>query len=598
MITIKNLKKNFGEQTLFTEVTLNIEEREKIGLIGRNGSGKSTFLNMLNHQEEDMDGSIEIPSWLKIKSLEQSLNFSENTLLKQVCSALPKDKPGEEWRAKSVLMGLGFELEDFERRPEEFSSGFQVRIRLAEALVSDAHVLLLDEPTNYLDILSLRWLSRFLKNWSGSFVLITHNQQFMSEVITHTIGIHRQKMRKMKGGPQKLMDQIRMEEEVYEKTRKNQEKKQERTNEFIRTFRAGARSAGLVQSRIKSLAKQKIGKKLAKIPEIKFNFQYEPFRGSLLMEAHELEFGYQPEKKLIHHLSIGIHPKDRIAVIGKNGKGKSTLLKLLTNSLKPTKGKINKSNHLKIGYFASDSKKELNEHHSILEEMITIPEVSEQEVRKVCASLLFTGEAVKKKISQLSGGEKSRVNLGKIILKKSHLLILDEPTNHLDMESCQALNKALKEYKGAVIFVTHDEGMIETVANRLIVFDRDSTLVKNKSYLEFLESEGWSGEDDEFKMPKKVSSTKKDYLDQKDQKKQLRQVRSHQEKTEKEIEKLEKEQIKTSAQLQESCEKKDYESIKKLGEQVKLNKIKIDGLYTELEELMQKEMELEEALNE
>lgn len=593
MINIKNLKKSFGEQLLFDDVNLLIADNEKIGLIGRNGSGKSTFLKMLSNTSDSIDGNIEISKGLKIKVLEQNLNFSEKTILDQVCTSLPEGSFGEEWKAKSILMGLGFVLEDFTRSPSEFSSGFQVRIRLAEALVSDSDLLLLDEPTNYLDILSLRWLSRFLKSWKGSFILVSHDSHFMTEVVDYVIGIHRQRMRKMKGSPQKLMNQIKMDEEIYEKTRKNQLKKKEKTDEFIRTFRAGARSAGLVQSRIKSLEKQNIGKKLAKIPEIKFNFRSEIFRASTFLESTNVSFGYEDDKILIKDFSLTINPGDRIAVIGKNGKGKSTLLKLLIGNLKAKSGKISKNTSLKIGYFGSESKNSLNDSVSILEEMISIPNVNEQEVRNLCASLLFTGEAVKKRISTISGGEKSRVCLGKVILSSSNLLILDEPTNHLDMESCKALSDSLKNYNGAVVFVTHNEDMISDLANRLVIFEQGCVFVKNKTYKEFLESGGWAEEDDSsFKFTKKHSSNKQEYLDKKANIQRLRFVRKRQVVLEKNLGRLDSQQEKISEELQVACSNKNYDQIKDLGLKSKEITRIIDDSYQELDDLMNEEIDI------
>lgn len=598
MIRISGLKKNFGEQTLFTDVNLTIGDNEKIGLIGRNGSGKSTFVKMLMEPPESMDGSIEKSRGMRLKALEQTLNFTESTILRQVCTSLPKESFGDEWKAKSILMGLGFTVDDFDRPAHEFSSGFQIRVRLAEALVSESDLLILDEPTNYLDILSLRWLSRFLKNWKGSFVLITHDRHFMAEVVTHTVVIHRQRMRKMSGGPQKLMDQIKMDEEVYEKTRQNQVKKKEKTDEFIRTFRAGARSAGLVQSRIKSLEKQEIGEKLARIPEIKFHFHSEPFRGNVLLEVTDLNFGYKKTEPLIQNVSLVVHPGDRIAVIGKNGKGKSTLLKLLNGILKPDSGKIAKPKTMKIGYFGSDTKGELNENVTILEEMVGIPGTSEQEVRNLCGSLLFTGESVKKKISTISGGERSRVCLGKVILKNSHLLMLDEPTNHLDMESCQALTKSLKAHQGAVLFVTHDEDMIGDLANRLIIFDQGIVTIKEKTYEEFLATEGWSDEENEniFKFAKKHSSNKQEYLDKKNQKQRLRAIRKQQDSLEKKLEKLDRDQQKNAEALHSACAEKDVEQIRLLGIKAKDFTDSIDQAYIDLEDLMSEEGEIERGL--
>lgn len=591
MINIINLQKSFKEQTLFTDVTFTIGDKEKIGLIGRNGSGKSTFIKMLLSAEDPESGTIEVPDSLQIRSLEQHLNFSEDTILKQVASALPPDAFGEDWKAKSILMGLGFQETDFDRPPQEFSSGFQVRVRLAEALVSESHLLLLDEPTNYLDILSLRWLERFLKNWKGAFILITHDQHFMEEVVTHVVGIHRGRMRKMKGTPKKLLQQIKLEEDVHEKTRQNQEKKQEKTKKFISQFRAGARSAGLVQSRIKSLDKQKISEKLAKIPKVVFNFKHEPFKGNSLLQVDNIFFGYDVENLLIQDFSLTTFPGDKIAIIGRNGKGKSTLSKILVGKLKPQQGTVKIGANLKIGYFGADSKDSLTPEKTILEElMTTIPNVTEQQVRNVCGSLLFSGEAVKKTISKLSGGEKSRVSLGKVILSAVQVLVLDEPTNHLDLESCQALAKALKEFPGTVIFVTHDEAMLSEVASRLVIFEQGSVMTKEQTYAQFLESGGWAEEDDaSFKNLNKKSVTKSQHLERKEQKKRLRFVQNRQKTLEKEIEKLDKKQGKNLILFQKACEDKNQNDIKLYGEKSKEMSENSDLMYKELEDLMQEE---------
>lgn len=597
MITISNLQKAFKEQVLFSDVNLSIGDKEKIGLIGRNGSGKSTFVKMILEQDDHESGEIDVPDSLKIRALEQYLNFDKETILKQVCSALPADAHGEEWKAKSILMGLGFTEKDFERPPREFSSGFQVRVRLAEALVSESHLLILDEPTNYLDILSLRWLERFLKNWNGSFILITHDQHFMEEVVTHVIGIHRGKMRKMRGGPQKLIQQIQLEEEVYEKTRQNMEKKQAKTKEFISKFRAGARSAGLVQSRIKSLDKQKIGVKLDKIPQIKFNFRYADFKGNDLIQAEDITFGYDKENPLINDFSMKTYASNRIAIIGRNGKGKSTLSQLLVGKLKPQGGTIKKGSNLKIAYFGADSKEALSPEKSIIEELIQLPNVTEQEVRNICGALLFTGNTVKKTISNLSGGEKSRVCLAKVMLSPANVLVLDEPTNHLDLESCQALTQALKVFPGTIIFVTHDEEMLAQVATRLVVFEEGSVTTREQTYQEFLESGGWSEEDENsFKITKKKSANKEEHLERKENKKRLRFIQNRQKALEKELVELDKKQAKNAEKFQKACEKKDSEKIKLLGIKAKEMSDLTDQMYTEFEELMKEEEKLNQLV--
>jgi len=590
MIRFTDISKSFGERVLFSDVDLTVGTGEKVGLIGRNGTGKSTFLKMIMGQESAQGGCIEYPKHTKIRALEQKLNFSETTVLEQVASALPNNSHSEDWKAKAILMGLGFSEEDFDRPPSEFSSGYQVRIRLAEALVSESDCLLLDEPTNYLDIVSLRWLSRFLKKWKNSFILVTHDQHFMEEVVEYTIAIHRTKMRKMRGGPKKLLDHIKKDEEIYEKTRKNQLKKKQHNEEFIRTFRAGARSAGLVQSRIKSLAKQKVGEKLDHLPDIKFNFKYEEFKADSMIRTDEICFGYDDENELIKNFSLSINNGDKIAIIGKNGKGKSTLLNLLADKLTIKSGKLNRHSNLKIGYFGTESIQELKPEFSILEQLIKIPHVTEQQIRNTCGSLLFTGNDVKKKISTISGGEKSRVCIASVLLFTNHLLALDEPTNHLDMESCEALGDSLKAFPGTVLLVTHNEDILSKVANKLIVFDGGTVRIINKTYTKFLASYGWMDEESISFNPKKGSSEgKQSYLDKKDLKKQLRMIKNQIKKTEESIEKLDKEKVAIANDFNQVCLDKDHNKIKELGMKMKKIDDEINNHYEKLEELMDKE---------
>ncbi|MBN2087274.1 ATP-binding cassette domain-containing protein [Candidatus Peregrinibacteria bacterium] len=588
MLTILGLTKYYGNQVLFKDVDLNIGYKEKIGLVGRNGSGKSTFLKILLGDESPQEGKIEIPKGYTIRSLEQHLKFQEKTILAQVCSALPKNSFNEDWKAKSILMGLGFSEADFDRSPLEFSSGFQVRIRLAEALVLESDLLLLDEPTNYLDILSLRWLERFLKSWKGAFILVTHDQHFMDLVVTHTVAIHRGQMRKMRGGPIKLLEHIKKDEEIYEKTRQNQEKKREKEDEFIRKFRAGARSAGLVQSRIKSLAKQEVKEKLDNIPTIKFQFRSIPCKSDSVVQATDVSFGYSKDATLIKNFSLTTFPGDRIAIIGRNGKGKSTLLRLLHQTLEPDSGKVRMPPTLAVGYFGVDSIKALRPEKSIIEELNCVPGIPEQEVRNLCGALLFRGDDIKKRISTISGGEKSRVCLGKTLLSPSQLLMLDEPTNHLDMESVQALSEAIEKYQGTVIFVTHNEAMLSRLATRLVLFDNNEIRVLEYGYDKFLSKDGWSEEDESaFKASKGDSDNKKQYLDEKEHRKQQRLLKNQVESLEKDIDKLEKEKVKLSESLKDVCLKKDVQAIKEHGILLKDIQDKIDSKYVEMEQKME-----------
>lgn len=588
MIRIINLNKQFGNQVLFEDTGVAIYENEKIGLIGRNGSGKSTLLKII--QESDpVDCEIELNSNIIVRSLEQKLNFEHNTLLSQVSSKIPNFDDSQTWKAEKILIGLGFSKDDLSKNPKSFSSGFQIRVRLAEALISDCDLLILDEPTNYLDIISLRWLKTFLQNWKKSLILVTHDRKFMQEVVTHTIAIHRRKLRKMSGGPEKLLEQIKLEEQVHEKTRQNQIKKKAKTEEFIRSFRAGARSAGLVQSRIKSLDKQNIDDQLDEIPEIKFKFHFQEYHGNTLIKTEDLSFGYSEDDILIENLSLETLPGDKIAVIGKNGRGKSTLLKILSEQLEPTSGKIKVNHSLSVGYFSQESKEGLHPEKSILEEFVSIPGITEQEARKMCAMLLFRDESVKKKIHYLSGGEQSRVCLGKAILQTSQILILDEPTNHLDLESSQALINAMKQFKGLIIFVSHDEDMITQVANRLIVFDSNQVQLINENYEYFLKNRGWSEESEKITSTLNNSSIEQTQ-DSPKTGKLIFELKKEQKRIEKEIEKLDSKKIELTQQFNQACLDKDTEKIAELGKAISDLELKIENTIHKLEQnLLQEE---------
>jgi ATP-binding cassette subfamily F protein 3 len=496
MVNIVSLNKTYGEQVLFNDLSLTINRGEKIGLVGRNGHGKSTLFHMILGNVEPDSGKISYPKSYRIGHLEQHLHFTKPTVLEECALGLQPEEEYETWKVERILTGLGFNDKDMERNPNEFSGGYQIRMNLAKLLLSNPDMLMLDEPNNYLDIVAIRWLEKFLKEWEGEFILITHDRSFMDSVATHTVAIHRTKARKIQGDTEKLYDIINQEEEIYEKTRLNEAKKRKQEELFIAKFKARASFASRTQSRVKKLEKQGEMKALEQIEDLELFFNSAHFAANQMMSADKISFSYSgQEPYLIQDFSIFIGKRERICIIGRNGKGKSTLIKMLAGELEPTSGTINQHPALLKGYFGQTNKLDLNNNLTVLEEIKSADRsCTENIARSIAGGLMFSGDNALKKIKVLSGGEKSRVVLGKILVTPCHLLFLDEPTNHLDMQSCDSLIAAIDDFDGTVIMVTHNEQHLRSVATRLIVFDNDKISLYNGTYDEFLSDVGFSDE--------------------------------------------------------------------------------------------------------
>ena len=493
MIRVTDLAIAFDGQQIFEDVNVNFNPGEKIGLIGRNGSGKSTFLKILLKKIEQDYGKVEIASSYQIGYLEQHLTFSHDNVLEEVASVLPEEREYEVWKGEKILHGLGFSDEEVLQDPKQFSGGYQVKINLAKLLLLEPNLLLLDEPTNYLDIHSVKWLKKFLKEWPYELILITHDRAFMDSIITHTLNVHRGKFRKIPGNTQKIREQIAQEEDIYEKTRLNEEKQRQKTQEWVDRFKSKASQASRTQSKMKMLEKQEVKEKLADVANLDFKFNYLPYKSKEnLMQVADLTFGYDRDDLLIKKLSFKVDQGDKICVIGKNGKGKSTLLKLLAQEMDAISGTITQHEKVKVGYFGQMNTDRLNPEFSVYEEIQAVdPNMHQSDVRRVCSYVMFSGDLAHKKISVLSGGEKSRVMLGKILLKSVNLLFLDEPTNHLDMESAESLMTAVKQFEGAVVMVTHDEFFLKKIANKLVVYDQGKVFVYDGPYKDFVKKIGW-----------------------------------------------------------------------------------------------------------
>jgi ATP-binding cassette subfamily F protein 3 len=525
MISVDNLWKGYGPQVLFEGISFKINLRERVGLVGRNGHGKTTLLRLITGEEESDKGSIVIPKNYRIGYVTQHIGFTEDTVLKEGMKGLPETQKDQHWKVEKVLSGLGFSAPDMERHPNEFSGGFQVRLNLAKVLVSDPDLLLLDEPTNYLDITSIRWIERFLNTWPRELILITHDRTFMDRIVTHTMGIHRRKMRKIEGNTEKFYNQIAQEEEIYEKTRVNDERKRKEIEEFITQFRAKARLVGLVQSRIRLLGKMGRKEKLEKIKALEFSFRTTPFFAKYALQAKDLSFSYDQSIELIKDFNIVIRPGEKVCVIGPNGKGKTTLLRLLAGQLKPDAGEVVYNPKTIKGVFEQTNVKSLVDSRTVEEEiMYSAVDIDKQSARNICGAMMFEGDYAAKKIEVLSGGEKSRVMLGKLLATPLNLLLLDEPTNHLDMETSDALLAALDSFDGAVVMVTHNEMFLHALAERLIIFSHDAIDIFEGGYQRFLDKGGWGDEEVIQTIGKKESRTNPD--DGKVNKKELRKKRS------------------------------------------------------------------------
>ena len=605
MIQVNNLNKSYGRQVLFEKAGFILNPGERVGLVGRNGHGKTTLFKMILGQAHSDPGCISIPKGYKIGHLSQHISFSGDTVLKEACLSLQTSEDGidETYKAEIILMGLGFTMEDFSISPLDLSGGYQVRLNLAKVLVSDPNLLLLDEPTNYLDIISLRWLTLFLRNWKKELIIITHDRDFMDGVTTHTMAIHRCNIRKEAGPTDKVYQQLLMEEEIHEKTRLNDDKKRKETEDFINRFRAKATKAKAVQSRIKALQKKDRLDKLTEIRDLNFAFRSAPFTGKRLMEVNNLSFSFDNDSPLlIDGLTFSVGKKDRIAIIGKNGKGKTTLLNLLAKELNIKTGTVSHHDQLKMAYFGQTNINRLNLHKTIEEEIMDVhPENSRGGARKICGTMMFPGDDALKKISVLSGGEKSRVLLGKLLVSPSNMLMLDEPSNHLDMESSDSLVEAIDDFNGSVIIVTHSEMMLHALATRLIVFDDGKVILFEGTYQDFLDRVGWKSENDSGAARVKQSRPRNKSVNKKQLRREraaLLKIKSNQmdslqrgiDEAENEIIKLEEKIEHDNREIIEASIKGAGETIKILSKKLHDSKSRLNSLFAKLDHL---QMEIE-----
>jgi len=595
MIQLINISKNFGKQELFSNLSFKLNSGNKMGLVGRNGSGKSTLFKLILGEETPDSGEVIIPKGYKIGTLKQYLEFSESTLREEAALALEEDMKYDVYRVEKILFGLGFTQDDLEKDPLSFSGGYQIRINLAKLLVTEPNLLLLDEPTNYLDILSLRWLKTFLKAFEGEVILITHDRDFMDAVVTHTMGIVRKNLRVIAGDTHKYYEQLRSSDELHEKQKISQDKKVKELEDFIARNKARASTAALAQSKVKQLEKMDLLDDLDYDSTLEFNFNYKETPAKVLIDVKNLSFGYTPDNILFKNISFVLEKGERLGIIGKNGKGKSTLLNTIAGELKALAGEVHMHPSTAFAHFGQTNIARLHPTSTVLDEIHSAnTKLSAQSVRGIAGAMMFSGDSADKKVSLLSGGEKSRVMLGQILAREVNVLFLDEPTNHLDMDSIEALTKAIENYEGSVIIVTHSEELLRRVCDRLIIFTRNGAEYFDGGYDLFLEKMGWEEEEEE-RVKQKPKSSFKDNKKAKadlirDKNKLTSPIKKKIEKLEASIIKSEETLASHQKKLLEASNKGDTFKIIEFSKLVSLEQKEVEKMF-ELLEILQSEFD-------
>ena len=537
MISVQGLGLHHSGNYLFRDVNFTIKKDDKVGLVGKNGAGKSTILKMLSGEITFFEGNIVPEGNITIGFLKQDLDFVKGrTVWNETLQAFEQinawkneleevnhqlatrtdyesdayhdlihrmtdlndilhhhDAYNLEGDVEKVLLGLGFKAADFNRVTDEFSGGWRMRIELAKLLLQNNDLLLLDEPTNHLDMESIIWLENFLKDYNGAIVLVSHDKQFMTAVCNRTFDINNKKVDDYKANYTKYLELRKDRKEKLIQAKKNQDAEIKQMEDNINKFRASATKAAFAQSLIKKLDKiERIEVENEDVSKFNIRFVQSVVPGKVIFEANKLGKKYG-NHQVFDNVDFFVQRGDRIALLGQNGQGKTTLAKILAGEIKDYSGEWNLGHNVNIGYFAQNQEEVLTPDKTVLQEAEdAATEETRPRVRDLLGSFLFTGEAVQKKTKVLSGGERNRLALCKLLLRPFNTLIMDEPTNHLDIQSKEIIKIALQKFEGTVIVISHDREFLQGLCDKIFEF-RDGTMKEFlgniNEYLEYRQKE-------------------------------------------------------------------------------------------------------------
>ena len=515
MISINSLTVAYGGFTLLNDINFHISESDKIGLVGKNGAGKSTILKLICGYQNPTSGKVAVPSGVKIGYLPQIMEHHRGrTVIDEAMTAFADmfdlekelevitaelgertDYESKEYhdliirmndvndrlaytrsdnpqvQAERTLMGLGFKYEELSRPTETFSQGWNMRIALAKILLSKPDVLLLDEPTNHLDIESIEWLEGYLKDYRGSLVLISHDRKFLDNVTNRTVEIMLGRIHDYKVPYSKYLELRRERLEQQRAAFENQQRMIEKTEEFIEKFRYKPTKSNQVQSRVKQLEKlERIEVDLEDKSALAVKFPPAPRSGDIAYKGTDMKVGYG-EKVVFSDAQIEVRRGEKVALVGRNGEGKTTLMRVIMNELDPMSGESKVGYNVNIGYYAQNQEDILDKEDTVFGTLdrIAVGDIR-LKLRDILGAFLFKGEDIDKKVAVLSGGERARLAMAKLILKPYNLLALDEPTNHMDIRSKDILKQALKSYDGTLIIVSHDRDFLDGLVDKLYEF--------------------------------------------------------------------------------------------------------------------------------